>query len=213
MRIGGIVKQSFIDWEGKVTTVVFARGCNFRCGYCHNPSLVLPHLLVNETDIPENQLFDYLKTRREWLDGVVVTGGEPTIHADLESFLEAFKNLGYLIKLDTNGSNPMVLKKLLARKLVDFVAMDVKTVLDLGKYQQIIGANIPDLIRKIDDSIQILNASNIDFQLRTTLIPKYHSPDIIQQLQTQFSYCNYQLQEFRAGDTIENRVVEKKEMP
>ncbi|MDD2564920.1 MAG: anaerobic ribonucleoside-triphosphate reductase activating protein [Salinivirgaceae bacterium] len=213
MRIGGIVKQSFIDWEGKVTTVVFTRGCNFRCGYCHNPSLVLPHLLVNETDIPENQLFDYLKTRREWLDGVVVTGGEPTIHADLESFLEAIKNLGYLIKLDTNGSNPMFLKKLLARKLVDFVAMDVKTVLDLGKYQQIIGANIPDLIRKIDDSIQILNASNIDFQLRTTLIPKYHSPDIIQQLQTQFSYCNYQLQEFRAGDTIENRVVEKKEMP
>lgn len=134
MRIGGIEKQSFIDWEGKVTAVVFTRGCNFRCGYSHNPSLVLPHLLANETDIPENQLFDYLKTRREWLDGVVATGGEPTIHADLESFLEAIKNLGYLIKLDTNGSNPMVLKKLLARKLVDFVAMDVKTVADSTLY-------------------------------------------------------------------------------
>lgn len=203
MKIGGFVKQSLIDWEGKVAAVIFTKGCNFRCGFCHNPSLVLPKLMADTDDIPENEIFDYLKSRKNWLDGVVVTGGEPTIQHDLTSFLQRIKEHGFPIKLDTNGSNPETLKILIETKLIDFVAMDIKTVLDLDDYQRIAEIKIPDLIEKIKSSIKILKDSTIDYQLRTTILPKLHSEDIIRKLQKEYSYCNYQLQEYREGNTID----------
>ncbi|HZJ73928.1 MAG TPA: anaerobic ribonucleoside-triphosphate reductase activating protein, partial [Perlabentimonas sp.] len=129
MRIGGFVKQSFIDWEGKITSVIFTKGCNFRCGFCHNPSLVLPKLIEQTPDIEVAAITEHLRKRKQWLDGVVITGGEPTLHNDLSTFIKTIKELGYPVKLDTNGSNPTLLKKLIADNSVDYVAMDIKTTL------------------------------------------------------------------------------------
>lgn len=126
IRIGGLVKQSFVDWDGVLSAVVFTKGCNFRCSYCHNPALVVPALMRERPDVAESEVFDYLARRRGWLDGVVVTGGEPTLHAGLPAFLERVKALGYRVKLDTNGTNPEMLRQLIASGAVDFVAMDIK---------------------------------------------------------------------------------------
>ena len=114
IRIGGLVKQSFVDWDGVLSAVVFTKGCNFRCSYCHNPALVVPALMRERPDVAESEVFDYLARRRGWLDGVVVTGGEPTLHAGLPAFLERVKALGYRVKLDTNGTNPEMLRQLIA---------------------------------------------------------------------------------------------------
>ncbi len=134
IRIGGLVKQSFVDWDGVLSAVVFTKGCNFRCGYCHNPALVVPALMRERPDVAESEVFDYLARRRGWLDGVVVTGGEPTLHAGLPAFLERVKALGYRVKLDTNGTNPEMLRQLIASGAVDFVAMDIKHFPDAEHY-------------------------------------------------------------------------------
>ena len=203
MRIGGFVKQSFIDWEGKITAVIFTKGCNFRCGFCHNPSLVLPKLIEQTPDIELDTIIDYLKTRKQWLDGVVITGGEPTLHNDLSILIATIKELGYLVKLDTNGTNPSLLKSLITSNSVDFVAMDIKTILEQDEYSKICNYHNPNLINLVKDSIEILKSSEIDYQLRTTVIPKYHSDRTIVTLKKEFSYCNYKLQPFRDGDTVE----------
>ena len=116
MRIASLQKQSFIDWEGKTAAVIFTKGCNFRCGYCHNPSLVLPHLLDRTPDLSEKEIMGYLLSRKNWLDGVVITGGEPTIQPDLPTFMAAVKEAGFAIKLDTNGTNPDMLNELIKNK-------------------------------------------------------------------------------------------------
>ena len=203
MRIGGFVKQSFIDWEGKITSVIFTKGCNFRCGFCHNPSLVLPTLIEQTPDIEPAAIFEYLTTRKQWLDGVVITGGEPTLHSDLSTFIETIKGLGYPVKLDTNGSNPTLLKNLIAENSVDYVAMDIKTTLKQYEYSKICGCNNPNLVNCVKESVEILRESGINYQLRTTEIPEYHSADTIAALKKKFSYCNYKLQPFRDGNTIE----------
>ena len=197
MRIGGLEKQSFIDWEGKVVAVIFTKGCNFRCSYCHNPELVYTDKFQHLADIPAIEVFDYLASRKKWLDGAVITGGEPTILKDLNLFLKKIKQLGYQIKLDTNGSNPKVLKNLIEDGLIDYIAMDVKTILDLRKYQEICNSDDPLLVTKIKESIKILKESGLEYQLRTTIIPKYHSQSTIYLLLKEFSYCDYRLQEYR----------------
>lgn len=117
MKIGGFIKQSLIDYPGKIAAVVFTQGCNFRCGYCHNPQLVLPELFLEQPELVPLNIISYLKEHKNWLDGVVVTGGEPTIHKDLPLFLKEIKGLGYSIKLDTNGSNPYMLERIVKEKL------------------------------------------------------------------------------------------------
>ncbi len=116
MKIGGFQKFSLIDYPGKIAAVIFTQGCNFRCPYCHNPELVLPELF--EKEIPFKEIMEFLKFRKEKLDGVVVTGGEPTLQADLSEVIRDIKNLGYSIKLDTNGTNPEVIKELIDEKLL-----------------------------------------------------------------------------------------------
>jgi len=203
MRIGAFIKQSFVDWEGKAVAVVFTKGCNFRCGFCHNSSLVLPELLNQTPDITEKEIFDYLLKRKNWIDGVVVTGGEPTIHNDLIMFIKSIKLLGYKIKLDTNGSNPEMLELLIRNKLIDFVAMDIKIVLEADKYSEITNCSHRDLINQIISSIKVLRNFGIEYQLRTTILPKFHSFDIINTMQQEFVSENYILQPFRQGETID----------
>ncbi len=204
MRIASLQKQSFIDWEGKTVAVVFTKGCNFRCGYCHNPSLVLPHLLDSVNDISEKEIFNYLQNRKEWLDGIVITGGEPTIHYDLPKFISAIKKMGFQIKLDTNGTNPSMLKQLIKYKLIDYVAMDIKTVLEEDNYNKIVGVKDDKIISKISRSIEILRNENISYQFRTTIIPGLHTNEIKNRLTEKFRTDNYIFQEFRCGTTYNN---------
>ena len=171
MRIGGFVKQSLIDWEGVLSAVVFTKGCNFRCDYCHNPSLVLPSLTDHLPDLSETVILDYLRRRREWIEGVVVTGGEPTLHPGLTGFLERVKGLGYRIKLDTNGTNTELLSALIDMGLVDCVAMDIKTIPDREHYAKIYPAVTDRQMDNVQRSIDLLRDSGIDYRFRTTLIP------------------------------------------
>ncbi len=185
MLIGGIQKISFIDFPGKISCVIFTQGCNFRCPFCHNPSLVDPAQF--QKPIPEEEVYEYLLTRQKFLDGVVISGGEPTIHKDLKSFIEKIKNLGaedskkFLIKLDTNGDRPDILIDLVQSGLIDFVAMDIKHT--MPKYPDACGTN-----PKIDDikrSIQFIMSSGIDYEFRTTVVPGIHAADDIKAIAQQ----------------------------
>jgi pyruvate formate lyase activating enzyme len=164
MLIGGLLKFSLIDYPGKVAAVVFTQGCNYRCPFCHNPELVLPELF--ESSLAPQDVFSFLEKRRGQLQGVVVTGGEPTLHAGLGSFLERVKSMGFLIKLDTNGSSPEVLRGLLERGLLDFVAMDVKS--SPQYYCKAIGV-MSDIARPLA-SIELLKRSGVEHQFRTTAL-------------------------------------------
>jgi pyruvate formate lyase activating enzyme len=137
MKIAGFKKQSLIDYSGNISSVVFTQGCNFRCGYCHNPDLVLPERFGNIYS--EEKMFEYLAKYKKMLDAVCITGGEPTIHKDLPSFISRIKELGLKIKLDSNGTNPDMLKYLFENKLVDFIAMDIKHILDFKAYNETVG--------------------------------------------------------------------------
>lgn len=196
MRIGGFVKQSFIDWEGMLSAVIFIRGCNMRCGYCHNPSLVLPGLMDRRPDIPENEIFEYLDTRRSWLDGVVVTGGEPTLHIDLPDFIARIKGMGYKVKLDTNGTNPLMLKALVRCGMIDFVAMDIKHIPDTIHYRRITPLS-EDMMMNINSSVEFLQSGNVQCQFRTTVVPGIHTSEVCATLKEKFSGYDYVIQRFR----------------
>lgn len=155
---------SLIDYPGKVSAIIFTQGCNFRCPYCYNPELVDPKLF--KEPIPEEKIFSFLEARKGKLDGVVVTGGEPTIQEDLTRFVEKVKEMGYLVKLDTNGSNPDVLEELLDNKLVDYIAMDVKA--PPQKYGLLTQVNTP--MKRIERSVSLIMSSNIGYEFRTTVI-------------------------------------------
>lgn len=164
MLIGGLQKTSFIDYPGKIAAVIFTRGCNFHCPYCHNPELVDPQEFGELLSLVEIETF--LKKRKGLLEAVVVTGGEPTLQSGLDAFLQKIKEMGYLIKLDTNGSRPEVLKRLLAQNLVDYIAMDVKAPLE--KYKKVSETKIePMLIRQ---SIELIKKGEVKYEFRTTCV-------------------------------------------
>jgi pyruvate formate lyase activating enzyme len=203
MVIGGLQKQSFIDWEGKTTAVIFTRGCNFRCGFCHNPSLVLPELYDRAENISPGDVLDFVAARKNWLDGVVISGGEPTLHTDLPDFIASLKKIGFPVKLDTNGSNPAMVQSLLSHQLIDYVAMDIKTKLEPEAYAEITACAESQLVERVVQSSCILQNSNIDYMLRTTLVPGFHTDEDIRILREQFADERYVLQEYRAGETVE----------
>lgn len=162
MVIGGIQKFSTVDYPGYTVAAIFTVGCNMRCGYCHNPELVLPEQYVG--GIPVEEILEFLETRRSKLDGVAISGGEPTEQADLVDFIRAVRAMGFRIKLDTNGTRPEVIRELLADELVDFIAMDVKGPLE--KYSEI-AARPVDLVA-IQESIRLIKT--IDHEFRTTIV-------------------------------------------
>lgn len=162
MKLGGMVKFTLIDFPGRPAAIVFTQGCNFRCRYCHNPELVYPHLFTEP--FSEDEFFAFLARRQGTLEGVVVSGGEPTLHDDLPRFLIDIKSLGYKVKLDTNGSRPEMLQELIEKKLVDYIAMDLKAPLD--KYALITGIDTNSAI--IQQSIDIIRQSGLPHEFRTT---------------------------------------------
>lgn len=166
MKIGGFQKFSLIDYPGYICSIIFTQGCNFRCPFCHNPSLVLPELFGEPIDI--STIFDFIKARSGKINAVSITGGEPTIHNDLLTFIKELKSLQLKIKLDTNGSNPNMIENLLQEDLIDYIAMDIKAPLRL--YNKLCGS----IVNKDDicSSINIIKNSRIDYEFRTTLAPE-----------------------------------------
>ena len=171
MKTAYVQKTSFIDYPGRISAIVFTQGCNFRCPYCHNPELVVPERYC-ETIYPED-VFSYLEKRRGKLDAVVITGGEPTLQARLIPFMQRIKTMGFLVKLDTNGSRPQVLREAIAKEIPDYIAMDIKAPWD--KYALVAGSlvNITD----IKDSIDLVMNSGIPYEFRTTLVKTLLEPD------------------------------------
>lgn len=198
MIIGGFQKLSLIDYPGKLSSVIYTRGCNFRCFYCHNPQLVLPELYGEPYS--EEKIFEFLQKRRNQIDGVVITGGEPTIHQDLIALILKIKELGYSIKLDTNGTNPDMIETLLFMDLLDYIAMDVKA--PLHKYDKIIGYKI-DVLR-IRRSINIILNSGIEHEFRTTVVTSdLTSEDIVSIGELIRHASNYTLQQFNHTNILD----------
>ena len=210
IEIGGLQKLTLIDYPGRLAATVFIIGCDFRCPFCYSPELVLPEKIKNQPRISEKDFFDFLKKRKGLLEGVVICGGEPTIHQKLPDFCEKIKKLGYLVKLDTNGSNPEMLKKLINGKLIDYVAVDIKA--PKAKYSEAAGVKVN--IKKIEESIDILKKRKIDCEFRTTVVPTIHKKeDILKIAQWIRSAKRYYLQNFRPEKTINPKFEKIKPYP
>lgn len=184
MVIKGFQRVSLIDYPGKIAAVVFTSGCNFRCPYCHNRDLVLNP--DNLGTIPEEEIFEYLRKRKGLIEGVCITGGEPTLQEDLSDFVDKIKRLYLLVKLDTNGSNPSTLEHLIAKDSIDYVALDVKAPLD-KRYAQSVGIKRFDPVL-ILSSVKALVGSKIDYELRTTVVPPLHKKKDLVDIATQISF-------------------------
>ena len=174
--ICGLQKMTLLDYPGKIACTVFLGGCNFRCPFCHNSELFMgkPEKLMEDEDF-----FAFLKSRKGLLDGVCVSGGEPTLYKHLPDFLAKIKELGFLVKLDTNGSNPQMVKELAEKNLVDYIAMDVKN--SPAMYAQTVGLEKIDLA-PIEESLRFLIGGNVDYELRTTLVSQLHNGASIQDM-------------------------------
>jgi pyruvate formate lyase activating enzyme len=171
ISIGGFNKFSLIDYPGKTCAIIFTQGCNFRCPYCHNPELVLPHLF--EQPISLSEVLSFLEKRKGLLEAVEFTGGEPIIQEGLPKIIKKIKKMGYLIKIDSNGSNPDMIKKLIDEQLVDYFAMDIKAPLE--NYSEACGTIVD--VNKIKESINIIMQYAPDYEFRTTAIKKIHTKE------------------------------------
>ncbi len=199
MRIVGFIKTSLLDWDGHVVSSIYLPGCNFLCPFCHNQDLVLNPGSFDE--VPFQVIADYVRSHSEFLDGVVVTGGEPTMHKDLPQLLQQIKELGVKVKLDTNGTNPQMLRDLIDAGLVDYVAMDLKAPLN-EKYDELAGVKVD--LENIKRSIEILEISGIDHEFRTTVVPILLTAHDVESMAAYIGGTKrYALQQFRPGNTLD----------
>jgi len=186
MRIGGFVKQSLVDWDGYIAAVVFVKGCNLRCFYCHNPSLVLPRLVKGSPENSEEYVLGFLRTHAAFIDGVVVTGGEPTLQRDLKDFLRKIKDMELIVKLDTNGTNPKILNEVIAEGLVDCIAIDIKNVLEYEAYRVISLKISRHEFENVRESVYMLKNSAVPHIFRTTVVDGIHSKEVIEIIRAEF---------------------------
>lgn len=189
MKISGFQKLSLVDFDGHISATIFASGCNFACPFCHNSGLVQGA----EPTLNENEILEYLKKRFGLLDSVCISGGEPTLYPDLPKFIEKIKALGYIIKLDSNGTNLDMLKYLVENKLIDYIAMDIKNSFE--KYSSTIGKEFDTEILR--DSIKYIMSCGIDYEFRTTLVQELHSKEDIEDISKMIKGAKrYYLQKF-----------------
>ncbi|MBU1349539.1 anaerobic ribonucleoside-triphosphate reductase activating protein, partial [Patescibacteria group bacterium] len=206
MLIGGLQKFSVLDYPGHISAIIFTKGCNFKCQFCYNPMLVYPSK-KDHTLILENDLFYFLKKRIGKLDSVVITGGEPTVQQDLPKFIQKIKKLNYLVKLDTNGTNPEMLKNLIQKNLINYIAMDIKAPLE--KYNQITGVEVD--FNKIQKSIKIIMQSNLPYEFRTTVVPKFLDAEDIKKIGELIQGAKkWFLQNFKSNTDLVNKKLENK---
>ena len=204
MEIKGFIGVSLVDWDGKVSSVIFLPGCNMRCPFCYNTKLVLnPKEMPT---IPFEEIQNYLKKHEGWIDGVVITGGEPTIQEDLPILCEEIRKMNLAVKVDTNGTNPSMIRNLLEKGLINYVAMDVKAPLTEDAYSKASGVNTATLLKSIDETIGTLLESGVKYEFRTTLVPTMHGASDIEKICEKIKGCRkYALQNFKVDvETIDS---------
>lgn len=208
MQIHGFNKTTLLDYPKHIASTIFLGNCNFRCPFCHNKGLVLcPN---TQPVISSDLVFDYLEKRKNIIEGVCITGGEPTLTPDLFDFISQIKKLGYLVKLDTNGYRPDVIKELLSSNMLDYIAMDIKS--SPKNYHLLTGLNQID-INKINESIHIIMNSNIDYEFRTTLIKELHTIDDLKDIGKWIGgSTSYYLQPYRENEEVINPIFTSFEM-
>lgn len=200
MKISGIQKLTLLDYPGTVACTLFTAGCNFRCPFCHNAGLVLPEQ-IEEASISEDEVMSFLKKRVGMLDGVAITGGEPLLHADMPQLLRKIKDLGYKIKLDTNGSNPKLLRDIVEAGLVDRVAMDIKNAPE--EYPKTAGCNVSMVA--IEESKNFLLGGAVDYEFRTTVVKGIHTKESLVAAAKWISGAKeYYLQQFKDSGNLIN---------
>jgi len=204
MIFGGLVKQSLVDFPGEIAAVVFTRGCNLRCPFCQNAHLLVrPGSIDKGPTVPLEELMAFLAERRGFLDAVVITGGEPTLHRELPDFIREIKNMGYLVKLDTNGSNTTMLEGLLSANLLDYVAMDIKGPVEYKAYQQACGKLTLEEFFSIRSSLRLLMSAPVRVEFRTTVVPCLHSPADILEIARYIKGARlFSLQQFNPASTL-----------
>lgn len=209
MIIGGLEKLSLLDYPDHLAAIIFTQGCNFRCHYCYNPLLVLPREGEDEKNKKEKgfpllsseDLFLFLRERYGRLDGVVITGGEPTLHRDLPTFIRKIKKIGYDVKLDTNGTNPEILAELIEKKLIDYIAMDLKAPLD--KYAETVGIKMS--CNNLKKSVKIILKSGLPHEFRTTVVPGLLEKDDFRKMGELIKGAdNWYLQVFKSDTDLVN---------
>lgn len=204
MVISAIQKYTLLDYPEKISCIVFTPGCNMRCGYCHNAEFVLPCKLkhIAHSFIDERVFFQFLESRKGLLDGVVISGGEPTLMSDIKSFIQKIKDQGFLVKLDSNGSCPDVIEDLLKDDLIDYIAMDIKT--SLRMYNDLVGKIVD--INDIETSINLIKNASINYEFRTTLIQEVHTKEVLAEMRFLLKDSKkYYLQAFRSQNTLDEK--------
>ncbi len=198
MQICGLQKTTLLDYPGRVAATIFTFGCNFRCPYCHNMNLVEPE---NKPEIlSREEILSFLRKRAGVLEGVCITGGEPTINPELVEDIREIKELGYCVKLDTNGTNPGMIRELIEEGLIDYAAMDIKT--GFSDYERVAGVSRPD-IESISQSIELLINGDFPYEFRTTLCRQYHTPQIMEEIGSMIRASkSYYLQSFRDSEYV-----------
>ena len=216
MQIASYLKTSLIEWPGKIASVIFTPGCNFRCPFCHNASL------VNQTErltlIDEKQIFADLKKRKKWVDAVVVTGGEPSLQKDLPKFLKKIKKLGFLGMIHTNGTNPEVIARLLSCYLIDYVAMDIKG--DFENYSNYTNCPNDQIIKNVKESMRLIIESEVEYEFRTTVVPGLHDLPSLKKLAEQIALIlntkslilntKWYLQQFQPKNNLDKKFLKIK---
>jgi pyruvate formate lyase activating enzyme len=203
MIIKGLQKQTLIDYPDKLACIIFTFGCNFRCGFCHNPELVVDD---GRPEIKEEEILEFLKNRKGFLDAVCITGGEPTLNKDLPDFIRKIKEIGYLVKIDTNGTNPKMLKELIEKKLIDYIAMDIKAPLE--NYDVVTNSKVKK--EDIEKSVEIIkNFPNYEF--RTTVVPGLFKEEDATKIGKWLKGSKkFYIQQFRGIKTLNKNFVGKK---
>ncbi len=197
--IRGFLETSMLDWDGKISSVIFLSGCNLRCAFCHNYPLVFEPHKLKRFDMAEIE--KYLSEHRNWIDGVVISGGEPTTYAELESFISDIKRIGFPVKLDTNGTNPGMLRSLISKRLLDYIAMDVKGPLN-DKYGKIAGCSVK--LNDIMESIKLVIGSGLEHEFRTTVVPGLLDVDDIREISKAIAGAKrFILQQFEPPNAME----------
>lgn len=198
MKIGGFDKVSLLNYPGLVACTIFTQGCNLKCPFCQNSELIP----LTKSSIDEEEIFEYLNKRKNILDGVCITGGEPLIQKDIKSFIKRIKEYGYKVKLDTNGTNPILLKELIDEHLIDYVAMDIKNI--SSKYNKTSGKRV--IIDNILKSIKLIEKSDIDYEFRTTIVKEYHIIDDIKEIRKKLNKkSKYYIQNFVDSEYVINK--------
>jgi len=216
MILGGFQKLTLLDYPGKIATTIFTVGCSFRCSFCHNPELVDLRLAHNEES--EKDFFEFLQKRKGKLEGVCITGGEPTIQPDIIEFIKKIKKMGFLVKLDSNGTRPDILKKIIDAKLVDYIAMDIKnspekylSTAGLVETQFIASKPSAFMLDRIRLSVNLIRNSRIPYEFRTTVVPGLHTERDFDEIAKWINGAeNYFLQEYREEQKILDQNLKKK---